>query len=110
MSGLLCFSVQEEIADLDKRSQQRDLREWALVVLSRLLANLFVLLILSATAVAIFYAAQLGLDSVRHHIHTHTYTNTHLTSPPPPSSLPPHTHSNCQETRPASSWRDWCCL
>ena len=56
--------MQEDIADLDKRGQKRDGKEWALVVLTRTVANLFVLLILIGAGVAIFQAAQLGLDSV----------------------------------------------
>lgn len=56
--------MQEDIADLDKRSQRRDGKEWVLVVLTRTVANLFVLLILIGAGVAIFQAAQLGLDSV----------------------------------------------
>ena len=60
----LCLSVQEDIADLEKRSKKRDLREWALVILSRTLTNLFVLFILIGAGAAIFRAAQLGLSSV----------------------------------------------
>ncbi|CAI7996566.1 hypothetical protein GBAR_LOCUS1899, partial [Geodia barretti] len=51
------------IADLEKRSQKRDTREIALVILIRTLTNLSVLLILIGAGVAIFMAAQLGLDS-----------------------------------------------
>lgn len=56
--------MQEDIADLEKRSKKRDLQEWGLVILSRSLTNLFVLLILVGASVIIFQAAQLGLDSV----------------------------------------------
>ena len=38
--------MQEDIADLDKRVQKRDGKEWALVVLTRTVANLAVLVIL----------------------------------------------------------------
>lgn len=57
---------QEEIADLEKRSQRRDSREWGLVILSRALANAFVFLILFGAAICIFQAAQFGLDNVCH--------------------------------------------
>ena len=56
--------VQEDIANLEKRNQKRDTREIALVILIRTLTNLSVLLILIGAGVAIFMAAQLGLDSV----------------------------------------------
>ncbi|CAI8052918.1 Transmembrane channel-like protein 7 [Geodia barretti] len=55
--------IEEDIADLEKRSQKRDNREIALVILIRTLTNLSVLLILIGAGVAIFMAAQLGLDS-----------------------------------------------
>jgi hypothetical protein len=55
--------IEEDIADLEKRSQKRDAKEIALVILIRTLTNLSVFLILIGTGVAIFRAAQLGLDS-----------------------------------------------
>ena len=58
--------LQEDIADLEKRSQSRDVKEWVLVFLSRLLANVFVFVILAAAGAAIYYAAVLGLENVHH--------------------------------------------
>ena len=81
----VCVCVQEDIADLKKRSEKRDVKEWVLVILSRTVANLFVVLILIGAGTAIFKAAQLGLSSVSLSSSTHTLTLL----PPLPPSLPP---------------------
>ena len=91
MCVCVCVCVQEDIADLKKRSEKRGVKEWVLVILSRTVANLFVVLILIGAGTAVFKAAQLGLSSVSlsssTHTHTHTHTLTLLPSLPP--SLPP---------------------
>ena len=82
----VCVCVQEDIADLKKRSEKRDVKEWVLVILSRTVANLFVVLILIGAGTAIFRAAQLGLSSVSL---SSSSTHTLTLLPPLPPSLPP---------------------
>ena len=58
------YTLQEEIADFERRNEKRTWKELAVVITLRTATNLFTFLVLVAAAVVIFYSTQFGLENV----------------------------------------------
>jgi len=56
--------IQEEVWYIAEREKKRTIREWAIIIIIRLITNTFVLLCLAGAGTAIYYTIRLSLDRV----------------------------------------------
>ena len=56
--------IQEEVWYITEREKKRTIREWATIVIVRIITNSFVLLCLAGASTAIYYTIRLSLDRV----------------------------------------------